>query len=1451
MTVTPEVSVPVAIEADDSRGGRAVQAFTLTASNAARIQGAVFHDNNRDTVWQEPPSLLAITSTRFRVLQFDTETGTFRYPFFPEARATELTAFTYAPDGTLYATHADSARLLRIPADSKEIQVIAEAGQLRHPSGIAVGEDGIIYVGDEVSNQVIRFDPNTGESLGVFASHSAIRLPRDLHFGPDGDLYVLGAHSRTIHRFDGQTGAFKSRFSVRPSGLGNYMTFGPDGLIYVTGVAENRVRRYEPSTGQLVDTFIPAGYGGLDSPVDLEFGSDGNLYIANSASNQVFIYDGTTGTHLGALETPELSNPRRLAFSPVLVEQPEPGLEGWTVFIDANRNGRLDDSEQSTVTDASGRFVFDNVLPGKNWIVLQGQPGWQRTAPALGTPRVVVEPAEDRYRVDFGVAEGLDPSQPNTPPEISPADTLNAFVNELFLFRPLVDDVDGDPLVFSLPVAPSGMTVHPTLGTVVWQPTNAQLGPHQFVVKVEDGRGGLAIESFTVEVHTPNTAPVITSRPPSLAVVDMPFHYAVYAQDAEQDPIQFGLENEPDGMAIDTQTGLLTWTPTADQLGSHAFSIVASDGRGGRAVQAVSIEVVATAPNDPPVINSQPRLRARVGQVYGYLIEAHDPNGDPLSYHLDVRPPGMTVDATGVVQWQPASELLGTTQPVSIRVEDGRGGVATQQFDLQVVSQDSNQAPIITSTPPLTGIVGRTYQYQSAARDPEGDPMLWSLDTAPAGMSIDPLRGTIRWTPAAEQTGSHRVVVRVQDIFLAGSTQAFDLTVRAVNLPPSIRSTPPVLANPDELYAYAVRAVDPDGDPLMFRLAVKPDRMTIDEAYNVNGRGWVEPLLFSVEGNAKLGNFAFTVTDFAVLLAGIPITISRTYDTLQANREGDFGFGWSMSIAQPNISETVAPGSGQGMFSRAQPFVSEKTRVFLTNPDGKRVGFTFYEELIQAGMFGATYAPRFRPDPGVYDKLEAPGTITRGMFGWFDYNPDEYTLTTKDGLKYHYLQHAGLQTITDTHGNVVTFTSNAITHSNGEQVQLIRDARGRITQIVDTTGETLRYQYDAARNLLGFTNQIDDTTRYVYHDTQPHFLDKIYNPPNVLIFKATFDDNGRLTGAADALGNMVQQQFDPGAFSGTITDARGNVTTIWYDQRGNVTEEQSAPVLNAITGNEVTYTKTYEYTDPRHPDKETKIVEYDGTIVEHQYDAAGNTIKTTWTSKDGTRAVSTGFAYDAKNNLIKLIMPGNVLIMPGNVTSTLGYTGNNVTSVTSALGDVARATYDSQGRRTSFTDFNRHTTTYVHAAGCSSCSVPALVTHPEGSYEVRLSNRLGLVTREEYYEADDTLVYVTTTEYDNLGRKKEETVGTGADKVVTTYVYHGSTENVTRRTVVHPSDQSQDRVTHYFYDAAGNLIRQVDPDLDPSDPQAGIFFKYDASGNQVWLMRGSWGQVLTFNFCWR
>src|SRR5581483_11496038 len=47
----------------------------------------------------------------------------------------------------------------------------------------------------------------------------------------------------------------------------------------------------------------------------------------------------------------------------------------------------------------------------------------------------------------------------------------------------------------------------------------------------------------------------------------------------------------------------------------------------------------------------------------------------------------------------------------------------------------------------------------------------------------------------------------------------------------------------------------------------------------------------SVAGELKLGNFTVSFTDLSIPVGGIPVTVARTYDTLTANRTGDFGYG--------------------------------------------------------------------------------------------------------------------------------------------------------------------------------------------------------------------------------------------------------------------------------------------------------------------------------------------------------------------------------------------------------------------------------------------------------------------------------------------------------------------------------------------------------------------------------
>lgn len=74
-----------------------------------------------------------------------------------------------------------------------------------------------------------------------------------------------------------------------------------------------------------------------------------------------------------------------------------------------------------------------------------------------------------------------------------------------------------------------------------------------------------------------NLPPRITSSPITQAKENKPYTYQVTAQDPENDQLTYSLEQSPQGMTIDSQTGLIQYTP--DKTGKYKVEIKVSDGQ--------------------------------------------------------------------------------------------------------------------------------------------------------------------------------------------------------------------------------------------------------------------------------------------------------------------------------------------------------------------------------------------------------------------------------------------------------------------------------------------------------------------------------------------------------------------------------------------------------------------------------------------------------------------------------------------------------------------------------------------------------------------------------------------------------------------------------------------------------------------------------------------------------
>ncbi len=284
----------------------------------------------------------------------------------------------------------------------------------------------------------------------------------------------------------------------------------------------------------------------------------------------------------------------------------------------------------------------------------------------------------------------------NVAPVITSQPRIQAASNQGYSYHVAAEDNNLDPLLFQLTTYPQGMIINPATGEISWKPANT--GDVPVVVVVSDGRGGQATQSFIIHIaQSPtNLPPIIDSTPVTMAIVGQQYLYDVAAHDPEGDILGYTLSTHPSGMSIQEFYGYLRWTPSANQIGNQVVALQVFDDQGNVTLQTFTIRVVGA--NASPTITSTPTGPAAPGIAWTYQATATDPNGDPLtfsgglSYLNGSQVVTVPITAAGLLVWTPPTtpNLLGTSVHVAISVNDGHGGVGTQDFWLAIAA---NQPP--------------------------------------------------------------------------------------------------------------------------------------------------------------------------------------------------------------------------------------------------------------------------------------------------------------------------------------------------------------------------------------------------------------------------------------------------------------------------------------------------------------------------------------------------------------------------------------------------------------------------------------------------------------------------------------------------------------------------------------------------------------------------------------
>lgn len=376
--------------------------------------------------------------------------------------------------------------------------------------------------------------------------------------------------------------------------------------------------------------------------------------------------------------------------------------EGTTLIVNAAASNI--ESATETLT-----FCFVSSPPGASIDPVTGVVTW--------TPAESQGP--DTYPITIRVTDNGTPplsatttffvqvNEVNTKPRL--AEVGNQVVTEggtlRFNLSATDDDRPANALIYTLASgAATGATVS-SAGLFSWVPSELQgPGVYTFTVSVSDnGSPSLSDQtSFTVTVLDANTAPILAPIPDQTIAEGGLLTLTAIANDSDlpRQDLTFSLgAGAPEGMSIDSRSGLITWMPTEVQGPStNLVTVVVRDNGSGPLSSSQIFRVVVTEVNLPPTISSIPNqtiLKNSSTALIHFLVDDPDMplqslvvsgfSADPILVPIG----GLLFGGVGTnrtLQITPGTNQLGTTT-ITMEVEDGAGGHASFTFQLAVIAQ--------------------------------------------------------------------------------------------------------------------------------------------------------------------------------------------------------------------------------------------------------------------------------------------------------------------------------------------------------------------------------------------------------------------------------------------------------------------------------------------------------------------------------------------------------------------------------------------------------------------------------------------------------------------------------------------------------------------------------------------------------------------------------------------
>jgi hypothetical protein len=443
-------------------------------------------------------NLYVDSTTNNNILEYNGSTGAFLSTFVAAGSGglSDPRGMIFGQDGNLYVssrgtqsvdryqgpTGASPGSPLPAAGQSGATFVATGSGGLAGPLDLLFGPNGNLFVANGtpptgITNSnygVLEFNGTSGGFLATYVASNHVTDPRGLAFDQDGRLYVADEATNALHRFDSQGNYLDDPVTSSVSSLQGPigMAFDAHGGLLVSSRDGNAVGRYDRGVTVTLSaasaTPVSVAYATADgtatAPLDYTAQSGTVTFAPGQTSRLVLLathYDSAvdgnetfsvqlsnpTGATIGTgTATVTIVEPVHTSYSGSVFNDlngngtqdvGEPGLAGWKVWLDDDRDGIFNNNEASAVTDANGKYFLDTTGqrlgtgPSSIYYLAFGLPvgdggRWVPTTPVFAPDDPTTEPNAIRnFGVKFQPFGSIGPAGSETAVNVNTAESVS------------------------------------------------------------------------------------------------------------------------------------------------------------------------------------------------------------------------------------------------------------------------------------------------------------------------------------------------------------------------------------------------------------------------------------------------------------------------------------------------------------------------------------------------------------------------------------------------------------------------------------------------------------------------------------------------------------------------------------------------------------------------------------------------------------------------------------------------------------------------------------------------------------------------------------------------------------------------------------------------------------------------------------------------------------------